>query len=130
MANNYILSSSFLPLPEGKINRAQEIVDTVLDEMTHGDDEDGYCGCQVTVEEDGVWFSHDETINPEHVERLARALVEGLEIDEPFYCSWAYTCSKSRVDQFGGGAFAVRRGADTYWVDAMSHVRELATQGT
>jgi hypothetical protein len=123
MANNYLESSSFLKLPEEKIEQAKVIVDRVIKELEESEEE--YCGCNVKVESEGVWFGGDEYCNVEHVEQIAKALVEELEIDEPFFCSWAYTCSKPRVDEFGGGAFVVQRGKETYWIDAMNHVQEF-----
>jgi hypothetical protein len=121
MANNYCEASSFLKIPEDKINRANEIIDRVIAEL---EEDEGYCGCNVTVEKDGVWFCGDESINVEHVEPIARALIDELELDDEFICSWAYTCSKPRIDEFGGGAFGVKRGHDTIWVDATMDVIE------
>jgi hypothetical protein len=128
MANNYCEGSSFLDIPEDKLEKAQEIIDRVEKELEE-DDECGYCGCQAELEKGGVWFHGDESINPEHVAEIARALVEELELDKPFYCSWAYTCSKPRIDEFGGGAFVIVRGKQTYWVDAMSHVMNQVEHG-
>jgi hypothetical protein len=128
MANNYQESSSFLTIPEDKIGKAQAIIDAAVAVLEDEDNEEsnGYCGCNVTLEDKGVWFCGDESCNVEHVAEIARELVEQLEIDEPFFCSWAYTCSKPRIGEFGGGAFVIMRGRDTYWVDAMSHVMDFA----
>jgi hypothetical protein len=123
MADNCCTSSSSLEIPEGKREQAKTIVDRVVTDLESG--EEGCCDCCVEVEESSVWFYSDEYINPAHVAEIARALVEELEIDEPFYCSWAYTCSKLRVDEFGGGAFGIVRGKPTIWVDAMSEVQRL-----
>ena len=125
MANNYCESSSRLPIPEDKMVRAEEIVDRIVRELEDGDE--GYCGADITTELDGVWFCHDESINPEHVEVVAKALVEELGIDEPFICSWSYTCSKPRLGEFGGGAFAVQKGRDTVWIDAASEAQRIAS---
>jgi hypothetical protein len=76
-----------------------------------------------------VRLNGDESINPDHVEQIARALIEELELDKPFYCSWAYTCSKPRIDEFGGGAFAIVRGKQTYWIDAMGAVMDQVEKG-
>jgi len=126
MANNYCESSSFMDIDPTKIAQAEAIIERITKEMETEDPEkgyEGYCDVNVEVRDDGVWFSHDESINPEHVAIIAREIIEELEIDEPFYCSWAYTCSKPRIDEFGGGAFVIQRGQDTYWVDAMSMVQ-------
>lgn len=124
MANNYCLSSSWMDIHQNKIKKARDIVDRVVKQLEEGDEE--YCGVVVKVESGGVWFSHDESINLDHVEIIAKALIEELKINKPFFCSWAYTCSKARIDEFGGGAFVVMRGKDTYWVDAVHLVSEHA----
>ena len=128
MANNYCELSSWMDIPREKKDKAQEIIDRVRKELE--DDDEGFGDCMVDTEvqvdefRSGVWFHNDESANPEHVAEIAKALVEELEIDEPFYCSWAYTCSKPRIDEFGGGAFVVKRGHDTYWVDARQAVED------
>lgn len=127
MANNYCISSSKLVLEPNEALLAQAIIDRVEQELTK--EEEGYCGVNALLEDDGVWFYADENVNTEHMERIARALIEELEIDEPFFASWAYTCSKPRIDEFGGGAFVIMRGYETYWVDAMNHVRQIAKRG-
>jgi hypothetical protein len=126
MANNYQESSSWLEIGEEKIGQAQAIIDEVTKEIIENDPDGFECiGCLVDVERTGVWFRGEESINLESVEAIAKELVERLEIDEPFYCSWAYTCSKPRIDEFGGGAFLVRRGKDTVWIDAMHYLQQL-----
>jgi len=127
MANNYCQSSSMLSVPKAKLAKAREVVDTVKQSLEDG--ADGYCGCLVDVEDEGVWFHTDESINTDHVEIIARQLIEELKLDKPFYCSWAYTCSKPRIDEFGGGAFVIKRGYATYWVDAMGQVRHQVKHG-
>lgn len=135
MANNYCEGSSFLPIPKDKVHLAQAIIDRAAkklaaeDECYEEGDEYYSYGCEAEVAGDGVWFHGDESINPEHVAEIARALIEELELDEPFYCSWAYTCSKPRIDEFGGGAFVIIRGKQTYWVDAMHHVHQQVENG-
>lgn len=128
MANNYCEASSFLEIPEDKIEKAQEIIDRVEKELEE-DEDYGYCGCQAELEKGGVWFHGDESVDVNHVEDIARALVEELELDKPFYCSWAYTCSKPRIDEFGGGAFVIVRGKQTFWIDAMNHVMQQVENG-
>ncbi len=125
MANNYCESSSRLALTEEQAKKAQEIVDRVLAEFNEDEDDCGFCG-QVTVENDGVWICHDESIDPDHVATLVQALVDELEIDEPFVFSWGYTCSKPRLDEFGGGAGVIRRGQPPFMFDAMCTAQEIA----
>jgi hypothetical protein len=127
MANNYCQSSSILPVPKGKLDKAREIVKRVIQELEDG--EDDYCGCLVDVVDEGVWFHTDESINTDHVEIIARQLIDELKLDTPFFCSWAYTCSKPRIDEFGGGAFVIKRGYMTHWVDARHIAQQQAARG-
>ena len=124
MANNYCESVSFMELEENQLEAAKLIVARVQEELLSSEEE--YCGAVVTVfdddedETDGVLFSYDENCNPEHVAKFAQALLDELEIDEPFIFSWSYTCSRPRIGEFGGGACVVARGRDPFWVDAES----------
>lgn len=128
MANHYTNTSSFLAVPESRLGEARKIIEQAVEEA-----EDGSCDVQVEVQErgegSGVWFHGEESVNLEHLAEIARALVEGLEIDEPFVCSWSYDCSKPRIDAFGGGALVIKRGYETYWCDARSHVEGVLRTG-
>ena len=122
MANNYTDSSSWLDLPIDKLEDARQIILRVTQELEQDDSQGNYCGCAADIENHGekfgVWFHGDESLNPEHVEKFARALVEELDLRGPFYCTWANTCSKPRIDEFGGGAFVLAKGVPTIWCDA------------
>jgi hypothetical protein len=130
IANNYCQCSSFLSIPKHDLDRARKIVDRVTDDLKWEND---YCGCRAVIDDadsdTGVWFYDEECIEPTHVEKIARTLINELEIDKPFYCSWAFSCSKPRVDEFGGGAFVIVRGYETYYVDAQDHVRQAGSNG-
>lgn len=125
MANNYCESSSYLELTQEQLRKAPEIINRIEKKI---EEEDGWFGLDINLELDGVWFSYDESINPDHLEAVARDLIEELEVDKPFYASWSYTCSKPRLDEFGGGAMAIIRGKDTIWVDARHEVEKKAEQ--
>jgi hypothetical protein len=122
MANNYCESSSLFSFPVEKQKQAEKIVEAVNKSLEEDEDE-GYVGYKADFEEDGLWIRHDESITPVHVVQLIQALLDGLEIDEPFVFSWSYTCSKPRIDEFGGGACALKRGKEPYWIDALSHAQ-------
>lgn len=123
MANSYMQTSSRVSIPEEKTDMAREVIDRVTDSIR---DEEGYVGVcsSVIVEEDEtyVWLYEEESVNTDHLEKIVRALVEQLELDDVVMCSWAYTCSRPRIDEFGGGAFAVKRGRPTVWIDAATDV--------
>lgn len=124
MANNYCLSSSFIPVEKDKIERAKQIVLRVSSKLETS--EDGYVGYEAEVEEKGVWVYSDEYLTLEHVVELVQDLVEELDLPGIHVVSWAYTCSKPRIDEFGGGAFAVQKGKETVWVDAAYAARKEA----
>lgn len=136
MANNYCQSSSFLDIPSDKISKAREILETAEIKaakqlcVKYGEDESEYesytSRADVEIKDDGAWIGSDESFDPEYAEAIARELVEQLELDGVFECSWACTCSKPRIDEFSGGAFAIVRGHPTIWCDATSHVQTLA----
>ena len=126
MANNYCESSSFVNVPADKIDQAKQIVARIETELEDDADE-GYVGFAAEIEKEGVWIHADESINPDHVERLVSALVVELDLPGIHVCSWSYTCSKPRIDEFGGGAFAVQKGRDAVWIDAASEAQRIAS---
>lgn len=113
-----------IPIPDGKEKQAQEIINRISEEL---DKTEGYSGYDASIEGNKVWIRHEESINQEHVNALVNALVEELEIDDPVTVSWAYTCSKPRVGEFGGGAFVVVRGKGSAWVDAADEAEQIAS---
>ena len=125
MANNYCDSSSLIRMPDDKKEKAKEIMARVEQELLDDPDE-GYANYIAEIHEDGVWIHSDESVNPNHMERLVKALVEELDLPGIHVCSWSYSCSKLRIDEFGGGAFAVQKGATTVWVDAADEARNQA----
>ncbi len=122
MADNYLQFSEFIEVPAAQHPQADAIIKRVKAKI---EAEDEYFGVCVELEHRGVWLYADEHGDTDHLEALVRALVEELEIDEPFTCAWSYTCSKPRIGEFGGGAMVVRRGYETLWADAESAVDEM-----
>jgi hypothetical protein len=126
MAQNYCQSSTLVLIEPGKIEQAKAIVARIREAFEIDDDGEGIVGFQTEIWKEGIWLGDDECFNPEHAEVLIRSLVEELELDDVYVCSWAYTCSKLRIGEFGGGAFAVSRGKNTVWIDAVSEARRIA----
>jgi hypothetical protein len=115
-----------ISIPEDKIAQAKEIMKRIDAELEE-DSEEGCVGYVADVKDGGVWIRSDESINTDHAESLVKALVEELDLPGIFVCSWSCTCSKLRIDEFGGGAFAVQKGCDTIWVDAASEALRRAS---
>lgn len=141
MANNYCQFSGILEIPKETKEQAVAIIrkagmDHLISEKLAEEDEESleyddergvsFEGAEVFVdgERNEVWFHSEEAGSIDAVEAVARALIDYFRIDDPFVLSWAFTCSKPRVDEFGGGAFCIVRGKETHWIDAM----EDATQ--
>jgi hypothetical protein len=121
MPDYYCQSSSFLKIPPEKLDKAKRILDIL---ETQAKDELCYPGYAYEIEKDGVWIYSEKEFNPHDAERAIRRLVDELELDEPFVCLWSYSCSKMKVDEFGGGAFVVKRGYKTFWIDAYNAAKE------
>lgn len=126
MANNYLESSSMIEIPEEQREAAGKILEEVERELEES--EEGHAGFTAELEPGGMWIYGDESINIEHTEILVCRLVDELDL-KPVTVSWAYTCSKPRIDEFGGGAFVVRKGQDTIWVDAVTEAWKQAGLG-
>ena len=68
-----------------------------------------------------VWFYAEESGTPEMVLALVNIFMAHFKKKGYFELTWSCTCSKLRIDEFGGGAgFACRRGfelkAESWWV--------------
>ncbi len=123
MPDNYRISSSFVRIPESKLEQAEQIVDRVLieiDEINREDNnlewfsidrcisETGHkVGHTYDPNETGLWIYSDEYFNTTCAEKLIKCLVEELDLPGMHMVSWAYTCSKLIIGEFGGGAFCV-----------------------
>ena len=127
MVNNYFGTSSFLSISPEQVVEARTIVEEITAEIVEDED---YVGITVEVEEKGVWFYSEENANIEHVEIIARKLIDALQIDVPFYCSCAFTCSKPRIDEFGGACFVIVRGHPTHHVDAVRQCQNWVREVT
>jgi hypothetical protein len=124
MADNYTQSSSFILVPNDKMELAREIIENVKKEFQEVDDIEFP---EINIESGAIWLHNNEYFCPEGAEYLVRKLVEELELPGVHVVSWAYTCSKPRIDEFGGGAFAVKKGCDTVWIDAAAEAEKQAS---
>jgi hypothetical protein len=63
-----------------------------------------YLGFQAEVEEAGLWIYAEEVGTPEFVVPLVQAYLRRFDPQGCHGFEWANTCSKMRIDEFGGGA--------------------------
>jgi len=125
MANNYAQYAAHLSIPEGVEDRCKEVIENTLKER---EEQGEWVNVgQYRVDGNGVLFQDDgESFNAEDVAAVVEALFEEFDLEEPFICTYAFTCDKARPGEFGGGGFMVRKDKPTEWVDAYSHLQEIA----
>ena len=66
-----------------------------------------------------LWISSDEYGEPEHVIAFVLACAEAFDLTGRWGFAWALTCSRPRLDGFGGGAQVIDLGArkSVGWID-------------
>lgn len=74
-----------------------------------------------------LWLYAEEVGEPEHVASVLESFLKKFRPLETITFSWAYTCSKLRVNEFGGGA-AVVTADGTKFLDAQSWAEDLASK--
>lgn len=72
-----------------------------------------------------LWIYAEESGNPDQVATVLEMFLQKFRPTGVITFSWAYTCSKLRVNEFGGGA-AVITADGTKMLDAQSWAEDLA----
>lgn len=109
MANNFCLFAEAIDC--GSIEEAQWLENQVKTEEGEGGP-----ACEVHRDGTTVHLYSEENCD---LELLCGILIE-YQVKfktPPIIVTWAYTCSQPRAGEFGGGAFVVKDGKDT-WTDA------------
>lgn len=116
MPDYFCTSCTTISIPVDKIKKAADVVDPIIEEL---ETNEGWCGCWVdyNIDEGFLTIQHEENFSQDHAERILRALVDELDLPDTYIVSWSYTCSRQIDGEFGGGAFAIRAGHPTIWVD-------------
>ena len=80
---------------------------------------------QPTLAQAGLFLSADGDGNPEHVIDFALRYAETLNLQGQWGFAWALTCSRPRLDGFGGGAHLLDLGRreTIAWVDTEHWLR-------
>jgi hypothetical protein len=129
MANNYAQFSEEIIVPEDKIQAVTEFL-TAYEELCQSETIDWYGGIDYTFpdkqgDKTCFWFHSDEAYTDEELLYLVQGVLKAIDDpeDKPALVSVAYTCSKPRVGEFGGGAYAIWKN-DSYDLDATSAVMD------
>jgi hypothetical protein len=105
MTDNYCDYSCLFPLTEEDEEKAFTICDGITDAI----DDRGLGLTNWEVSSTGIWFNSDHgSGEPQAVIEMVRALLLEFTYVDGFCFSWSFTCSKLRLDEFGGGAWAGR----------------------
>ena len=98
-------------------------------------DEGGYPGFEMQVDHESglgvLWLYSDEYGEPEHVIRFVLRCAEAFDLTGLWGFCWGLTCSKPRLDAFGGGAQVIDLGKQESvdWIDCSHWLAErLAEQ--
>lgn len=116
MANNYTSFSCFLPLTPEQTAYATELL-LQMEDYNSDDPEPSIRDLMTDTEcvefahkpqKDGYWFYTEGSGNPEQLALFIQHLIEYFNLP-PFGFDWSYSCSKPRIDEFGGGAIWIAR---------------------
>jgi len=79
-----------------------------------------------------LWISSDDHGEPEHVITFVLRCAEALDLHGRWGFVWALTCSKPRLDGFGGGAqlidLTARKSID--WIDCEHWLAAVLAEGS
>ena len=129
MANNYTSFSFQVKCPSNEAaNTLEDSLASAMDSCERerlGDEDRGLDLDHAEAEDDTVWIASEEGTD---LEFLADVLQDYLQNNDPegsVGFTWAETCSKLRVDEFGGGAVFITA-EDQVWLST-SHWLEILT---
>lgn len=141
MANNYLQFSFAIPdLTEPEIEwlRALLAVEPEDDDPDnpvgigkYGEDPE-YFGGTVEIDDDGLWIYAEESGTPEDAACFVQAFLAAHRPGDAIGFEWAATCSKMRLDEFGGGAVLITATDQTWmsssqWLAGQLNARKAST---
>ena len=111
MANNYLQFSEMIVIDD------TDARNNLYERIRRPDGEDVYI-CNVEIREGSVWMYAEETADLGALWYQIEEWQKAYGIKAPFTMTWADTCSKPRVGEFGGGWSVTYKGhtiAGTTW---------------
>ena len=132
MANYYTQLSALFPVGSaGNVAQALAIYRQFRDEL---EENDGWIGFVAEADEPpggtDLWLHSDEDADIEHVIAFALRAAEALDLRGLWGFRWALTCSKPRLDGYGGGAQLLDLGErrSLSWMDTGQWLHEEAAR--
>ncbi len=128
MANNFVQTSFKV---ECSTEDAQKLLD-MADErrgLFEAQEIDESLGASFQHDTDGVWIHDDESANVDGLIELLQEWMGEVGGELPIHFEWANTCSKPRLDEFGGGAVVIWPDGEVEWVNTTQWVSERVEEG-
>lgn len=113
MANNYDEFSEMIPC---ETKEQQDYLIQELAVAVEFDDGERVSACEFEADGKDVWIYSQESCDLDALADVIAAFQLGFNIDDPWTLTWAGTCSKPRVGNFGGGGIVVYKGK-THWMN-------------
>ena len=108
MANNYCQFSCALEAPTPKEIKWLKKKLEELEEQQEDDYEGMNFQANIEIADAAggkmLWIHADESGSPDDVANFVQAFLVANRPKDSFVFSWSFTCSKPRLDEFGGGA--------------------------
>jgi len=114
MANNYTEFSEMIPC---KSKEQQDWLMRELAEAVKDDDGAMYPPCEFTPDGKDVWVYAEDSGDLDVLADVVATFQNVFGVEEPWTLTWAGTCSKPRLGNFGGGGLVAYRGKVS-WQDA------------
>jgi hypothetical protein len=130
MADYYTQFSCLFDVGAENLARTQEILRNL--EMDMDEQECASLGFQAEPSPESgpgaLWIHSDEWGDPEHVIAFVRRCAAEFKLTGQWGFSWSYSCSKPRLDGFGGGAVVIDLEGrnEPEWIDASDFVARQA----
>ena len=120
LTDGYMHKGEWFDETEGpSIDDAEFVGTKFLHDYEDRQDSEEYAGFvwEFCEDHDHLWMHTSEGGNTGHVAHLAQKFLKKFDPQSHFAFTWAYYCSKPRLDEQGGGA-AVVTAEKIYWDDA------------
>lgn len=88
-------------------------------------DEGAICQHEDEPHDCNVWVYAEEYGDVERLATLVSDYQQAFQLEEPWLLSWSESCSKMRLDEFSGGAVAVKRG-EVKWFNPICEAEKWA----
>jgi len=116
MANTYTQFSEMIPC---ETKEQQEWLMQEIAVAVYDDDGARHPACDLRADRENVWVYSEDSADIGALADIVADFQLRFEVDEPWTLTWAETCSKPRVGQFGGGGVVVYRGKVS-WLNTWS----------